>query len=239
MKKFEISVIIPAYNEEEYIGHCLQSLAWQETKRKFEVVVIDNNSKDKTKKIAQSFRKKLNIRVITEKRQGRGIARWRGFEEATGDFLFSSDADTVFPPNWIEGFMKYFKDKKVVAVTSLCDIDDPSQRKKMFFKFVLKITTEGLRMALGHYCLYGYSYAIRRDIYIKAGKIDKALNALDDIDLGKRVIKYGKIKLIRDIPVLTSNRRYQKGISRGLLEYVKPFFQLTIDKKKLVMDNSR
>jgi glycosyltransferase involved in cell wall biosynthesis len=239
MKKVEISVIIPAYNEEKYIGHCLQSLVWQETKHKFEVVVIDNNSKDNTKKVAQSFKKKLNIRVITEKRQGRGIARWRGFEEAVGDFLFSSDADTVFPPNWIEGFMKYFKDKKVVAATSLCDIDDPSQANKVFFKFVLKVTTEGLRMALGHYCLYGYSYAIRKNIYIKAGKIDKTLNALDDIDLGKRVIKYGKIQLIRDIPVLTSNRRYRKGMSRGLLEYVIPFIQLSINKNKLVMDNSR
>jgi glycosyltransferase involved in cell wall biosynthesis len=239
MKKSEISIIIPAYNEEKYIGACLQSLVWQKTKYNFEVVLVDNNSTDNTKKIALSFKDKLNIRIITEKHQGRGIARWRGFEEAVGDFLFSSDADTVFPPNWIEGFMRYFKNKKIVAVTSLCDIDDPSQANKKFFKFAHQVTNEGYRIALGHYCLYGFSYAVRRDIYIKSGKIDKTLNALDDLDLGRRVRKFGKIQLVRDIPVLTSNRRYQKGVLRGLLEYTKPIIQLTFNKNKLVMDNSR
>lgn len=239
MKKFEISIIIPAYNEEKYIGPCLQSLAWQQTKHSFEVILVDNNSTDNTKKIARSFKNKLNIRIITEKRQGRGIARWRGFEEAAGDFLFSSDADTIFPREWIKGFMKYFENKNIVAVTSLCNIDDPSKINKLFFKFIHQVANESYRIALGHYCLYGFSYAIRKDIYIKAGKIDKNLNALDDIDLGTRVRKFGKIQLVKDLPVLTSNRRYKKGVSRGLIEYVKPLIQLTLDKNKLVMSNSR
>lgn len=239
MRKFEISIIIPAYNENEYIGPCLQSLVRQKTKHSFEVVVVDNNSTDDTKKIAESFKDKLNIRVITEKQQGRGIARWRGFEEATGDFLFSSDADTIIPPEWIEQFMKYFKNKKIVAVTSLCNIDDPSAKNKALFKLVHLIANEVHRIALGHYCLYGFSYAIRKNIYIKAGKINKTLNALDDVDLGKRVKKFGKIQLVRDMPVLTSNRRYRNGLSRGLIDYAKPLIELALKKNKSVMDNRR
>lgn len=240
MKKFKISVIIPAYNEEKYIGLCLQSLVWQNTKRKFEVILVDNNSTDSTRNIALSFADKLNIRIVTEKQQGRGVARWRGFEEATGDFLFSSDADTIFPKEWIEQFMKYFKNKKIVAVTSLCNIDDPSRRNKAIFKFVHQLTNEAHRILLGYYCLYGFSYAIRREIYIKAGKIDKTLNALDDIDLGSRVKKFGKIQLVRDMPVLTSNRRYKNGLVRGLLSFVKPDIQVMLLKKnKFVMDNPR
>lgn len=240
MKKFEISVIIPAYNEEKYIELCLQSLVWQKTKHRFEVIVVDNNSTDATKKIAESFKDKLNIRVITEKEQGRGVARWRGFEEATGDFLFSSDADTILPQEWIERFMKYFKDKKIVAVTSLCDIDEPSQRKKVMFKFFQVLANEVTKVVLGHYWLSGFSYAIRKDAYIKAGKIDKSLDALDDIDLGNRVKKIGKIQFVRDIPVLSSNRRYKNNMSSGLLAYVKPFIQVTLlKKKKFTMDNLR
>lgn len=239
MKKFEISIIIPAYNEEKYLGPCLQSLVWQKTKRNFEVVVVDNNSTDNTKRIAASFKDRLNIRVITEKQQGRGVARWRGFEEATGKFLFSSDADTVFPPDWIESFMKYFKNKKIVAVTSMCNIDDPSQSNKAIFKFVHQLATEGSRIALGHYCLYGFSYAIRRNIYIKAGKIDKTLNALDDLDLGKRVQKYGKIQLVRDMPVLASSRRFKNGMFRGLISFVGPVIQVVLNKNKFIMDNFR
>ncbi|MDO8583097.1 MAG: glycosyltransferase family 2 protein [bacterium] len=240
MKKFEVSIIIPAYNEEEYIRPCLQSLVWQNTKRNFEVILIDNNSTDATKKIAMSFKDKLDIRIITEKKQGRGIARWRGFEEATGEFLFSSDADTIFPPEWIERFMEYFKDKKIVAVTSLCDIDGTSRRKKIIFKFVQLLANEGHRIALGHYWLSGFSYAIRKDVYIKAGKIDKSLNALDDIDLGRRVQKFGKIQFVRNTPVLSSNRRYKNGVSSGLLAYVKPAIQVALLKKnKFTMDNPR
>jgi glycosyltransferase involved in cell wall biosynthesis len=240
MSKIEVSVIIPAYNEEEYIGPCLQSLVWQKTKHEFEVIVVDNNSTDTTKKVAMSFKDKLNIRVITEKQQGRGMARWRGFEEATGEFLFSSDADTVFPEEWIERFMKYFSNEKTVAVTSLCDIDDTSRRKRAMFKFIQLLSNEGYRIALGHYQLSGFSYAIRRDIYIKAGKIDNTLNALDDLDLGTRVKKFGKIKFVRNMPVLSSNRRFKNGLSRGIISYWKPLIKYSILKKNnFTMDNPR
>lgn len=239
MKKFEISIIIPAYNEEGYLGPCLQSLVWQKTKHGFEVVVVDNNSTDETRKIALSFKNKLNIRVVPEKQRGRGAARWRGFEEATGDFLFSTDADTIVPPNWIESFMKYFKNRKIVAVTSMCNIDDPSRSNKAILKFVHQLATEGSRIALGHYCLYGFSYAIRKDIYIKAGKIDKTLNALDDLDLGKRVKKYGKIQLVRNIPVLASNRRFRDGVFRGILSFLKPTIQVVLNNNKFVMSDHR
>lgn len=239
MKKFEISIIIPAYNEKEYIGICLQSLVRQKTKRNFEVVLVDNNSTDDTKKIAESFKDNLNIRVITEKQQGRGIARWRGFEESTGDILFSTDADTILPANWIEDFMGYFNDKKIVAVTSLCNIDDSSKKNRMLFNLIHLIADASYRIASGHYCLYGFSYAIRRDVYVKAGKIDKTLSALDDVDLSGRVKKYGMIKLVRNLPVLTSNRRYKNGLVRGVIDYAKPLIQLTIDKKSLTMSNSR
>lgn len=239
-RKFPVSIVIPAYNEEEYIGLCLESLVWQKTKYDFEVIMIDNNSTDKTNKIASSFKDKLNIRVIIEKQQGRGVARWRGFEEAVGDVIFSTDADTILPEDWIERFMEYFENKKVVAVTSLCNIDEPSSIDKAVFKFFQLLANEGHRIALGHYWLSGFSYAIRRDVYIKAGKIDKNLDALDDIELGRRVKKLGKIQLVRDLPVLSSSRRFQQGVTSGLLEYVKPFVKVTLLKNgKFKMDNLR
>ncbi|CAN5168612.1 glycosyltransferase family A protein [soil metagenome] len=239
-KKPHVSVVIPAYNEEEYIGPCLESLVWQNTEEPFEVLVIDNNSSDKTAAIAKSFKDRLHIRVINEPVQGRGMARYRGFEEAKGDIIFSSDADTILPQDWIERFIEYFQDKEVVAVTSLCNIDEPSPIDKAVFKLFQRVANEGHRIMLGHYWLAGFSYAIRRDIYIKAGKIDKSLNALDDVELGRRVKKFGKIKFVRDLPVLSSNRRFKKGMASGLFEYVMPFIQVTVLKKnKFSMDNDR
>lgn len=235
-----VSVVIPAYNENEYIGPCLESLSWQKTKYEFEVLVIDNNSRDNTAEIARSFKDKLNVRVIRERTQGRGMARYRGFEEAKGDVIFSTDADTILPQNWIEKFMKYFQNDKVVAVTSLSNIDGSSRFNKAVFKLTQRIANEGHRIALGHYWLSGFSFAIRRDVYIRAGKIDKSLNALDDVELGRRVKKFGKIKFVRDLPVLTSNRRFKKNIASGLLEYIVPFLQVTVLKKNgFTMENSR
>lgn len=239
MKKFEVSVIIPAYNEEEYIGSCLQSLVGQKTKINFEVVLVDNNSTDDTKKIALSFKDKLNIRVITEKQQGRGIARWRGFEKAAGDFLFSSDADTIMPSDWIERFTEYFKNEKIVAVTSLCNIDDPSSTNKAVFKLIHVIANQVHRIAMGYHCIYGFSFAIRKDIYVKSGKLNKKLNALDDVDLGTRVRKFGKIQLVRNMSVLTSNRRYKNGVIRGVIDYARPIIELALSRNKSVMDNHR
>jgi hypothetical protein len=135
--------------------------------------------------------------------------------------------------------MKYFEDKKIVAVTSLCNINDPSQRNKAIFKLVHLIANQVHRIALGYNCLYGFSFAIRKDIYIKAGKINKMLNALDDVDLGTRVKKFGKIQLVRDLPVLTSNRRYKDGLIRGVINYAKPLIELALKKNKSVMDDRR
>jgi len=240
MEKFGVSIVIPAYNEEGYIGPCLQSLTWQKTKTKFEVIVVDNNSTDKTSQIANIFKNKLNLKVIVEKQQGRGIARWRGFEEAKGKIIFSTDADTILPEDWIERFMKYFENKGIVAVTSLCNIDEPSRMDKTIFKFFLLLVNESHRIALGHYWLSGFSYAIRKDTYIKAGGINKELDALDDIDLGRRVKKLGKIKLVRNLPVLSSNRRFKNGMTTGLLGYVKPFIKVAILKNnKFRMKNLR
>jgi len=232
MAKFDASVVIPAYNEQDYVAACLQSLTWQKTKTKFEVILIDNNSTDNTNKIANSFKDKLNIRVIVEKQQGRGVARWRGFEEANGKIIFSTDADTILPEDWVERFMKYFANKEIVAVTSLCNIDEPSRVDKAVFKFFVLLANEGHRIALGHYWLSGFSYAIRKNAYIKAGGINKDLDALDDIDLGRRVRKLGKIKLVRNLPVLSSSRRFKGGVTRGLVGYVKPFIRVAIFKNR-------
>ncbi|MBS3073264.1 glycosyltransferase, partial [Candidatus Pacearchaeota archaeon] len=62
MKKVEVSVVIPAYNEEKNIGKSLKSLSQQETDKGFEVVVVDNNSTDGTAKVAGGFTGKLNLR---------------------------------------------------------------------------------------------------------------------------------------------------------------------------------
>ena len=66
-----ISVVIPAYNEGKYISSCLEALVKQKTTRRFEVIVVSNNSSDDTIKISNKFTEKLQLKIILAKHQGR------------------------------------------------------------------------------------------------------------------------------------------------------------------------
>ena len=93
-----ISIIIPAYNEEKFIEQTLISLKKQNCGIPYEIIVCDNNSKDKTPEIAQKYADK----VVSETKQGGGYARNKGASIAQGKYLVFTDADTVFPENYLE-----------------------------------------------------------------------------------------------------------------------------------------
>src|ERR1035437_9820650 len=88
----KVSVVIPAYNEEKYIGACLDSLMDQKEKPD-EIIVVNNNSTDNTAKIV----KKYPVRLINEEQQGMIPARNRGFNEAKFEIIARTDADTILP----------------------------------------------------------------------------------------------------------------------------------------------
>lgn len=101
--KKNISVIIPAYNEEKNIKFCLESLSRQ-TYKDIEIVLIDDCSKDETALIAKktSTFLRLNLKIIKlSKHKERGIARNTGAKKSTGNYLFFIDADMTLDKNVI------------------------------------------------------------------------------------------------------------------------------------------
>src|SRR3989344_4845448 len=86
-----ISIVIIAYNEKKDIASCLMAMSKQTYREPFEVIVVDNASTDHTPEIAQSFVERLPLRVIREEHKGRGAARARGFGEAKGEIILSTD----------------------------------------------------------------------------------------------------------------------------------------------------
>lgn len=236
----KVSIVIPAYNEEKYIENSLFSLleSEQKTKISYEVILVDNNSSDQTVKLAQRFSKGMNLRIIKEDIQGRGIARARGFDEARGEIILSADADTIFYRGWIETLVFAVKGE-VVAVTTSCKIADCSPFKNALFNFTQPKAAFLYRLFIGHYWLAGFSFGILKTIYQRSGRFNTSLQVQEDIDLSFRVAKLGKIRFINK-PVIFSGRRFKDGLFAGLYEYIQTFIEAFILKKENVyLDNPR
>lgn len=111
------SLIICTKNRPEFLNQCLLSLIRQTTFPE-EIVVIDNNSTDnKSKKVVQNFakahKKKVSIRYVFENKDGRPFARNRGIREARGRYIIFIDDDCIPSTHWLDGFKTAFKMKKI------------------------------------------------------------------------------------------------------------------------------
>jgi len=91
----KISIIVPVYNTEKYVGETIELLLGQ-TYKNIEIILVDNNSKDNSLKICKSYAQKdPRIKVLSETTQGPSSARNKGLEEATGDYICFCDSDDL------------------------------------------------------------------------------------------------------------------------------------------------
>lgn len=98
----DVSVVIPAWNEEDNIFRAVSSIVANLTAFKVEIVVINNNSTDGTQKVLEE----LGIRNYFQPEQGTPYARQMGLDKARGKFHLCADCDTFYPPNWIDLMIK-------------------------------------------------------------------------------------------------------------------------------------
>jgi glycosyltransferase involved in cell wall biosynthesis len=116
----KLSLIIPVYNEERHIAACLDAVALQ-TIPPFEVIIVDNNCSDRTLEIAETYD---FVKIIKEKKQGRGYARSAGFNAASSDVLGRIDADSRLSSDWIEKVLSCFEnDPALAGVTGIAKTD--------------------------------------------------------------------------------------------------------------------
>ncbi|ASR04559.1 MULTISPECIES: glycosyltransferase [Gordonia] len=107
----KLSVVIPAFNEERDLGACLDHLLAQ-TRPIDEIIVVDNNSTDRTGEVAAEYAKKSPaVRVVTELQPGVAKARDAGFNSATGDIIGRIDADSKARCDWASVVVEFFSDE--------------------------------------------------------------------------------------------------------------------------------
>jgi len=92
----EVSIVIPAYNEEKDLLNTLDSLSRQEMPYRLKILVVNNNSTDRTQEILD----RCGVASIFEPKQGISFTRQTGLEHALGTYYLSADADSLYPPGW-------------------------------------------------------------------------------------------------------------------------------------------
>lgn len=204
----KISVVIPAFNEENYIGKTLQSIRSLELNgHELEILVIDGDSTDRTAEIAKSFK----ATVKHEPHKGIGFARQHGLMHATGEIVAFTDADTVVPKNWLLKHLEALSQQEVSFSYGTFRVTDG---KFPYFYYINYLQPLWIWLAYylwGKPLAAGQNMAFWRKKALKIGGFDEKINVLEDIDFAIRMKKVGKVVLSPDIIVRSSGRRSKEG----------------------------
>ena len=116
----KVSIVIPCYNGEKTIACCVKSLLRQ-TFEDLEVIVVNDGSTDKTEEICTKIAKKdKRVKLITKKNAGRMLARYTGYQAASGEYICFTDADDYHPKDSIQKLYDLVENKKVDCVIANC-----------------------------------------------------------------------------------------------------------------------
>lgn len=221
----KISFAIPAHNEEKIISKCLESII-SEIKRnniEAEIVVVNNDSQDKTREVAESF---PGVVVVDELRKGIVWARKCGMENSTGELIANVDADVILPEGWLKKVESEFaKNKNLVALSGPYIYYDFNKFEKALVRFfyylnylIYLLTSRVLKISGA---LQGGNFIVRRSAMEKIGGYDTTIEFYgEDTDIAKRIFKVGEVKWTFDLPMYTTGRRLrEEGIITMGLKY--------------------
>lgn len=211
-----LSVVIPAYNEAGFLGCTLESLAAQQGVGEVEVIVVDNASTDDTAAVAASH----GAQVLHEPRRGVCAARQRGTLAARGEIVVSTDADTRFPPGWLERVRAGFvagdgQGGRVVAVAGPCRYADPPWWARVFPPLYFAAIDARYRLTGRVGYITATNVAFRRDEF--PGYDTTLTQGGDEVDFLRRLRRRGHVAWDGGNPVLTSSRRMDQGLAYTVL----------------------
>ncbi len=192
----EISIIIPVYNGEKYIGECLSSVLLNTVNAAFEIIVVDDGSTDDTAKIVQRF----SCRYIRIEKSGVAAARNIGIKNAKGGIIFFFDADVKLKKDTLDVFLKHFKeDSDVYVMQGRWDKSSPIPAfSSRFLLLKYAYNFEGLfknKRRLEAANLETGWLAIRKEVFEKIGIFNEGyrFSGGEEHELGIRILEAYKI----------------------------------------------
>ncbi len=234
----KVSVVVPAYNEEEIVAESIKSLKDLDyPKDLLEIIVVNDGSKDNTKAICEKIE---GIKLINlEKNSGtKAIPLNIGLREATGEIVACLDADSVVDPKALKRMMPYFSDPRVVAVTPALKVYKPANliQKLQWYEYIFAVFLRKLMSLIDSiYVTPGPFTLFRRDVLMSLGGFDEK-NITEDMEIALKLQQNDyKIKNAIDADVYTKapedlktlykqRRRWYYGLIHNSIKYKKLFF---------------
>lgn len=199
------SIIIPAYNEEALLPDTLSSLhlAMDSIPHRGEIIVVDNNSTDKTRKVAEEF----GARVIFEPHRQIARARNSGAQSARSKFLIFLDADTLLPPQLLQVAIKLLEKEGYCGGGTLIKFDSELPfLAKVLVRFWNWLSKTG-KLAAG-----SFIFCLAR-VFHDIGGFDENIYAAEEITFSRKIKGWGKkhgllFTIVDSHPVITSGRKF-------------------------------
>ena len=230
----KLSVIIPAYNEErclpetlERIGQALSLAACHS-----EIIVVDNDSRDKTKQVAEAF----GAKVFPEKEHNISKVRNAGAENSDGDILIFIDADTLVPDALFQKIAAVMEDEKCFGGAVAVEYEGFARKWVKFYLSGWKFwgTVFNMKQGAAQFC--------RKSAFGELKGYDQTIFMGEDVEFYWRLSKFagrnnGYLYFIERLKVITSTRRYDKmSLWKTLLLTHPVFIRLTWRKKSFWKD---
>jgi cellulose synthase/poly-beta-1,6-N-acetylglucosamine synthase-like glycosyltransferase len=233
----KVTVCVPCYNEEGTVVKTLKSLVNLEyEKEKLEIIVVDDGSKDSTYKKAKAFADKhpeSDIKIYRKKNGGKYTALNLGIEKSHGEFFGGLDADSFVDKRALKRIMKFFEDKKVVAVTPSMLVDNPKGilQRIQYIEYLLGVFLRKVFAEMGSIHVTPGPFSIyRKSFFDKYGKFRKAHHT-EDQEMAMRAQRHDKIienavdayvytVAPNDFRTLYKQRlRWYRGFIRNVIDY--------------------
>ena len=189
-----VSVVMIAYNEEKRLPACLWSLSELKTRYPIEILGVNNNSKDQTEQVYQTF----GIPYFNEMKQSPGYARQCGLEHARGKYHFFIDADTLYPSCYVERMMQKLTEPGVSCVGTFWSFY-PDEKHSAFGLFLFELIRDSF-LWVQHFKrpelnIRGMTFAFNAD-YARQCTIRTDIRRGEDGSLALELKKFGKITFL-------------------------------------------
>lgn len=189
-----VSVVVIAYNEAKRLSSCLWSLSDLKTSYPIEILGINNSSTDETEDVYRAF----GIRYFNEERKSPGFARQCGLDNSRGRYHFFIDADTFYPPLYIDTMMRKLQQPDVSCVGSFWSYY-PDKNHSAIGLWAFELIRDTF-LWIQHFkrpelCIRGMVFAFNAD-YARKEKIRTDIRRGEDGSLALSLKKYGRIAFV-------------------------------------------